>query len=204
MTYTIDAQRPAGLPTPPPTVNLLIADPDASSYVSVLRNAYRLTLTSNIDEAMRQLGLVGPEIVIAGLEVPNGSALELCTRAKNTPADPSVLVTTDDPHSVPDALLAGCDSVLLKPFAPNLVLSRLSLLTRARQLRYRAERQRAKASHLRERSDLIRTGGLVEWPNTHCPQCDHSGVTTFDFASHRRAWFACLECKNVWMAKPPE
>lgn len=25
------------------------------------------------------------------------------------------------------------------------------------------------------------------WPNTHCPYCQNNGVTSFEFASHRRA-----------------
>lgn len=42
---------------------------------------------------------------------------------------------------------------------------------------------------------------MREWPTTRCAHCDHEGVMSFEYASHRRAWYACLACKKVWMAK---
>jgi hypothetical protein len=42
------------------------------------------------------------------------------------------------------------------------------------------------------------------WAEVACTRCQQDGVVSFEFASHRRAWYACLECKNVWMAKRRE
>jgi hypothetical protein len=52
-----------------------------------------------------------------------------------------------------------------------------------------------------DRSEALLAGTNRVWPNTHRPYCNHGGVTRFEFCSHRRAWFACLECKKVWIAK---
>jgi len=122
------------------------------------------------------------------------------------PVPATVLVTTTDVEKIPDAILAGCDAVLLKPFAPNLLFARVGRLVRSRstELRYRAVRQRAKSHHLHERSDLLLAGTNQQWPNTHCPYCMHQGVTSFEFTSYRRAWYACLDCKKVWLAKRQE
>jgi transposase-like protein len=64
--------------------------------------------------------------------------------------------------------------------------------------------QRAKSDHLLQRGELARHGTNVQWPNTVCPYCNHRGVTSFDFISHRRAWYACPECKKVWMGRRQE
>jgi hypothetical protein len=46
--------------------------------------------------------------------------------------------------------------------------------------------------------------GNKQWPNSACPYCNHRGVTNFDFISHRRSWYACPECKKVWIGKRQE
>ena len=115
-------------------------------------------------------------------------------------------MTTSAAERVPDALVAGCDGVLLKPFAPNLLYARIGRLLRARTdaLVSRARQQHLKALHLGERADMLLSGSNRVWPNTHCPYCNHAGVTSFEFCSHRRAWYACVECKKVWIAKRQE
>jgi hypothetical protein len=104
---------------------------------------------------------------------------------------------------VPGALAAGCDAVLLKPFPPNLLHARIGRLLRARGeiLKNRAVQSQLKVHHLGERSELLLGGTNRVWPNTHCPYCSHPGITSFEYCSHRRAWYACLECKKVWIAK---
>jgi DNA-binding response OmpR family regulator len=133
----------------------------------------------------------------------DGSGLDICRAAKAKRLPPSVLVVTPRPEDAPDALLAGCDGILLKPFTANLVVNRTSRLLRARfdQLRVRSARVRNKGAHLRERSELLKLGVTREWPATSCPYCAHHSVTSFDYTSLRRAWYACVQCKKVWLAK---
>jgi len=182
------------------------ASTDAASYAAVLRGSYRVATTGSPDVAKQHLRRQVPGLLITELELPGGDGVEICREAKRLRLPPPVLVTTINAERVPDALAAGCDGVLLKPFAPNLLYARIGRLLRARSeaLRARAHTQNLKTAHLADRSDALLGGTNRVWPSTHCPYCDHNGVTSFEFCSHRRAWFACLECKKVWIAKRQE
>jgi DNA-binding response OmpR family regulator len=140
------------------------------------------------------------------LDLSDGCGEEICRKAKTLAPAPTVLVTTPKAERVPEALLAGCDGVLLKPFAPNLLYARIGRLLRARsiELHIRAERQHAKSAHLSDRLELIAARTNQVWPNTHCPHCAHSGVTSFEHLSYRRSWYACLACRKVWIAQRQE
>jgi DNA-binding response OmpR family regulator len=182
---------------------LVDASTDAAAYAAVLRGSYRVATTASSDVARQFLRRQAPGLVITELDLPGGDGVEVCREAKRLTLPPPVLVTTSNADRVPDALAAGCDGVLLKPFAPNLLFARIGRLLRARSevLRARARNQGLKTAHLADRSEALLGGTNRVWPNTHCPYCNHGGVTSFEFCSHRRAWFACLECRKVWIAK---
>jgi DNA-binding response OmpR family regulator len=199
---------PGGLAAPTPIPELLIVDREevTSRYVAALRETYRVTPVNTAEAALRHVERSAPAMLVLELALPDGGADRVCRAAKdlNTPA--TVLVTTADVEQVPDAIEAGCDAVLLKPFAPNLLFARIGRLVRARsaELRYRSYRSRAKSEYLQERSDMLLAGSNQHWPNTQCPHCAHQGVTSFEFTSYRRAWYACLDCHKVWLAKRQE
>jgi DNA-binding response OmpR family regulator len=176
---------------------------EAARYAGLLRSSYRVAATSQVDVAKQFLHRSTPSLVLAELAIDGQSGVEVCREAKSLPTPPAVLVTTPNPDQVPDALAAGCDGVLLKPFPPNLLFARIARLLRGRGelLRAKAEQEHLKAAHLRDRSDSLLAGTNRVWPTTHCPYCNHAGATSFEFASYRRAWYACLECKKVWIAK---
>jgi len=185
---------------------LLLVDnaPDTASYAELLRTRYRaVNVTPYQRVALNYIQRAAPSLVVTNLTLEDGSGLDLCRAVKLMAAPASLLVTTNQPEEVPDALIAGCDSVLLKPFPVSLFVNRLSrmLRERSRQLRLRSARAMEKGAHLADRSELARMGTNREWPNTHCPYCDHEGVTSFDYAGLRRAWYACLACRKVWLAK---
>ena len=195
-----------GSATPPPAsmlslapmqADLLLADasPEASGYAAILRGTYRVSTTTSTDFATQFLHRHAPAFVVTDLLGVDG--VEICRAAKSLSLPPAVLVTTTETDRVPDALAAGCDGVLLKPFAPNLLFARIGRMWRAR-----APHQ--KTSHLSERSDGLPAGTNRVWPNTCCPYCSHAGVTSFEFCSHRRSWYACLQCRKVWIAKRQE
>jgi len=190
---------------PATTADLLIIDApsDAASTAAVLRGSYRVASTSAFDVAKQYLHRNPPALVVTELNLGGAAGAEICREAKTLQSPPSVLVTTSDTQLVPDALIAGCDGVLLKPFAPNLLFARIGRVLRARSeaLRERARASHLKTAHLSDRSELLLSGTNRKWPNTHCPYCAHTGVTSFEYASHRRAWYACLECRKVWIAK---
>jgi DNA-binding response OmpR family regulator len=186
---------------------ILVVDPDAVSanYGALFEESYGVNVTPNVPVALEYIRRAKPGLVVTEL-FPDGGGIEICRAAKAIAPPATVLVTTAQTDGVPDALTVGCDGILLKPFAPNLLMARVSRLLRERsnQLRLQAARSLGKSAHLSERSDLLKAGTNRVWPNTQCPYCDHSGVTSFDFASMRRAWYACLDCKKVWVAKRQE
>jgi CheY-like chemotaxis protein len=128
-------------------------------------------------------------IVVTELELSAGDAIELCTLAKTVSRAVLVLAVTSNPTRVPRALIEGCNSVLLKPFAPNLLYARLGRLTRDLQ------------TVCAFPAVTVATGTNQHWPGVACPGCGHSGATSFDATSLRRAWYACLACEHVWIAK---
>ena len=194
--------------TPPPLPELLLVDAEevTARYVAPLREKFRVTQITSTDGALRHMERESPGLVVTELSLPDGSGEQLCRAAKDLKTPATVLVITSDVQQVPGAIEAGCDAVLLKPFAPNLLFARLGRLLRARaaELRVRAVRQRAKSVHLQFRTDLLLAGSNEHWPNSHCPHCAHQGVTSFEFTSYRRAWYACMACRKVWIAKRQE
>jgi DNA-binding response OmpR family regulator len=185
-----------------------------AALAPALRASYTVAVTSNAGTAREYLRRAKPLLVVVGLDVLNGDSHATLRDARLVEPPPAVLVTTGRVECVPDALDAGCDGVLLKPFAPNLLHARIGRLLRARSavilaqihrqhgdaVRARAPDAMAKSEHLIGRSAVF-AGTNRAWPNSRCPCCDHESVTSFEYASHRRAWYACLSCRKVWLAR---
>lgn len=182
---------------------LLVEREDVIARYTPLLHNYRVATTTQIKAAVEYIRRSPPSLVITELDLEDGSGIEICRTAKTLQTPPSVLVTTPTPEQVPDALAAGCDGVLLKPFQPNLLLTRASRLLRAHstELRVRSARFMGKSSHLSERIEHLRKGTNQVWPSSYCPYCSHAGVTSFDHGATRRDWYACLSCRKVWLAK---
>ena len=197
---------PSISPTPAPDLLLVDGTPEAARYSAALRASYRVSATSSLDVAKEFLHRHVPSIVVTELELQGSDGVEICREAKSLPRPLPVLVTTTRTERVPDALAAGCDGVLLKPFPPNLLFARIGRLLRARSemLRERAHQQSLRSAYLTDRSQELLSGTNRVWPNTQCPYCHHNGATSFEFCSHRRAWYACLDCRKVWIAKRQE
>jgi DNA-binding response OmpR family regulator len=208
MAFTVpgSASLPSVSPSPVPDLLLVDASPEAGEYAELLRANYRVAATSSMDVAKQFLHRHRPALVVTELDLKDADGVDICREAKSLATAPLVLVLTARTERVPDALVAGCDGVLLKPFAPNLLFSRIGRLLRARNEMLRARMQRAtlRSAHLSDRSEALLTGTNRAWPNTYCPYCNHNGVTSFEFCSHRRSWYACTECKKVWIAKRQE
>jgi len=200
------ASLPPVSPSPVPDVLLVDGSPEAGEYAALLRANYRVSATSSMDVAKQFLHRHRPALVVTELDLKDADGVEVCREAKSLATAPLVLVLTARTERVPDALVAGCDGVLLKPFAPNLLFSRIGRLLRARNevLRTRVQHATLRSAHLSDRSEALLAGTNRAWPNTYCPYCNHNGVTSFEFCSHRRSWYACTACKKVWIAKRQE
>src|SRR5436190_22241803 len=108
-------------PTPAlaPAPDLLFVDsaPEAVEMSAIIRNSCRVATTSSVDVAKQFLHRNPPSLVVTEVDLLGGDGVDICRVAKSLPVPPPVLVTTAKVERVPDALAAGCDGVLLKPFA---------------------------------------------------------------------------------------
>lgn len=156
-------------------LDILLVDQDAG-VIERLRSRFSVTVASTLDAAIRQLERTAPQILVVELALANGDGVEVCQAARSSRRRPHVLVTTSAADRVPAALRAGCDAVLLKPFEPNLLFTRIGRL-------------------------LSSERGLNRfWPGWPCPSCHGDGVVSFDYTGRRRMWCACLACNHVWIA----
>jgi DNA-binding response OmpR family regulator len=174
-----------------PSAEILLLDSDivTATLAPMLRNSYRVALASSVATARDYLRRRCIDLMVIDMHLPDGPTLDLCREAKALPKPPLVLVTTDNVQQVPEALEVQCDGVLLKPFAPNLLVARIARLIRARS----------------QTTDHAASAGTNRfWRETPCPHCERQGVTSFEFASHRQAWYACSGCKKVWLGKRQE
>jgi DNA-binding response OmpR family regulator len=169
----------------------------------VLSESYAPLVERSVSGATRRLSEGRPAIVITELVLPDGDGVEICRMAKAHLRPPLVIVTTAAPERIPQALIAGCNAVLLKPYSPNLLCTRIGRLRqlsdRAATIHCAVHRDIAIAVHA---SASVTTNQV--WNDIQCPGCGRSGATSFDFASHRRMWCACLACQHVWVARRRE
>lgn len=170
---------------PRPSAEILLMGSEATTtqLAPILVGNYRVVVSSSLANARAFLARLGVDVIVTDMDMPD--AVSICREAKALRHAPAVLVTTAQVERVPDALEARCDGVLLKPFTPNLLIARIGRLLRGRG----------------QRAPL---GTNRFWPDTDCPYCDSHGVTSFEFASHRRSWYACGKCKKVWLGKRRE
>lgn len=182
--------------------SILFVDPGtADAYLPSLRIHFEVTAASSVDQAIRALRAFQPTLVISELTVPEGDGLAICHQSKALACPPSVLVTTAVPERVPGALLAGCDGVLMKPFARSLLHTRIGRLLRdrANARRERAVQQHVTMAGVNELTNPTQSGTNVVWPDVHCPSCSVGNAVAFDAASVKRMWYGCLACRHVWM-----
>ncbi len=193
---------PTGLEVPNP-VSILVVDPDAEAFLPLLRRRFEVTAVSSEAQAVRALKAFQPTMVITELALPDGDGASVCRQSKMGEAGVTLtLATTSEPERVPAALEAGCDGVLMKPFPPNLLYTRVGRLLKIREkeLNDRAMWQHARSTFQIAHAPHMTAGTNVVCHDAVCPSCGRGGGVGFDAASHRRMWYACLPCGNVWIA----
>jgi CheY-like chemotaxis protein len=184
-------------------VSILFVDPGADSFLPGLRRHFEVTPVTSEAQALRALKAFEPTLVITELVLPDGDGVAVCRQSKAGEAGATlVLATTSEPARVPEALKAGCDGVLMKPFPPNLLYTRVGriLRTREKALNDRAMWQHARSTFQIERAPHLTAGTNVVCQDAVCPSCGRRGAVGFDAAIRRRMWYACLPCGHVWMA----
>jgi DNA-binding response OmpR family regulator len=165
-------------PLPRPDVLFLAPESLTAALGLSLRMSFTVSVTSTCETALEFLRRARLTLVVIDLDCETEAA-QMCREARRINPYAAVLVTTASPAAVPDALMAGCDSVLLKPYPPNLFYGRVWRLLRAGN----------------EPRQTHRT-----WSEMHCPSCKRGSAVSFEFASRGHAWYACLGCRHVWVA----
>lgn len=158
-----------------PEVLLIDDDRVTRSLVPALQASYSVTATSHIEAAREFLRQLKPALLIMELDVVDGAAVDICREAKAARSGTTVLVTSGSAEKIPDALAAGCDEVLMKPFPLNLLCARMSRILRVPGASKRV------------------------WPMVACPHCGQRGSMSFEIASRHQAWYACLTCRKAWL-----
>jgi|SRR5688572_2979350 len=141
-------------------------------------------------EALRLIERSRPRVIALDWDLPEIDPVAICAAAKQV-GPVGILAVTAKPERAPSALKAGCHSLLLKPFSLNLVAARLGRLCREMP---------AAAAATRLGASLSLWGTNRTWPEVHCPQCNKGNAVCFEYSSHRRSWYACLQCEHVWIA----
>ena len=120
---------------------LLLAD-DSVTIQRVIELTFadediQVVAVSDGDQAIARVNAEPPDIVLADVGMPGRNGYEVAQYIKETPAlahIPVLLLTgAFEPVDQARATAAGCDGVLVKPFEPQLVISRVKeLLARSR------------------------------------------------------------------------
>jgi CheY-like chemotaxis protein len=148
----------------------------------------------NTADAIKLMERWRPRVVVVDWDVPDFDGRHICEAAQQMRGT-GVLVTTAVPDHAPAALKAGCHALLLKPLNTNLIAARLGRLSR----------ELPAATLIRGISEKLGHGGTNRtWPEMACPQCAQTGTVGFEYASHRRTWYACLSCDSVWVGTRQE
>ena len=153
----------------------------------------RFAARSTLD-AVRLIERWRPRVVAVDWDLTDCDARQICAAAK-AHAGTGILATMEKAESAPSALKAGCHTLLLKPLTTNLIAARLGRLSRELPTGPLATRLAEKFGQ---------TGTNRAWPDIACPRCQQAGAVSFEYSSHRRTWYACLECEAVWLDRRQE
>jgi CheY-like chemotaxis protein len=169
-------------PSDPPVIVLLaVAVDDVMRYPS---DASRFVAAHTTRDAIAQLERLKPRVMVIDWDHPEVDPTVLCRRAVRADQAPLVMAITVA-QQVPRALRAGCDAILLKPFAPNLAAARIGRLCREAHLPPALQA-------------MFPRGTNRTWRDVACPSCGAGSAVAFDYASHRQSWYACLTCEDTW------
>jgi len=103
-------------------------DPQIRRALSlILRDAgYEVLVSSNAEQALDRAAVAGPHLAIVDLLLPDEHGIGLCRRLREWSGMPIlVLSAVGDEQTKIDALHAGADDYVTKPFAPGELVARV-------------------------------------------------------------------------------
>ena len=166
---------------------VIALDPiDSTRFPTAATRAYTAQSTNHA------IGLIEefrPRLVAVDWDYPASDATKIVAAAQRVIPLVGIFVVTACAEHVPAILRTGCHAVMLKPLITNLVAARLGRLLR----------QLPAAAAANRLGFQFRWKGTIQhYPDVCCPRCESADAVCFDFAAHRRAWFACTTCDHTW------
>jgi CheY-like chemotaxis protein len=120
-----DSPPPRGRRAPVSTISVLLVEDDAD-IATLLRlcldpSRYAVAWVETLAEASAALARTRPEVAVVDIGLPDGNGLDLCRAIKARHADVRIVVITagQTGQSRRDALRAGADRFVAKPFDPD-------------------------------------------------------------------------------------
>jgi adenylate cyclase len=99
-------------------------------------NGYEVTAASSGPEALERVSEDVPDIVLLDIQMPGMNGYEVCRRLRESPATqflPVVMVTSSDQEVRINAIEAGADDFIIKPFNKQELLARVRSLVRIKR-----------------------------------------------------------------------
>lgn len=117
---------------------VLVVDDEASirevlcQYLAA--EGFLTTQAADGDEALRQVSMKPPDMIILDLMLPGTDGLEVCRRIRATSAVPIIMLTArgEEPDKV-SGFSVGADDYVTKPFSPREVVMRVRAMMRRLQ-----------------------------------------------------------------------
>jgi hypothetical protein len=180
----VAAPLPAGRISPAVGCVLVVSAPERTDYYPT--GSFTRLAAHRTHDAIAAIERRRPVVVVIEWDFAEVDARAVCRVAAIFPTI-SMLASMANPADAPAAIKAGCQAILLEPLAPQLAMMRIVRLAQA------PPRVPAPATN----STTYRL-----WSEMVCPSCQVAGVASFEMATRRTLWFACLRCDHVWTARP--
>ncbi len=121
---------------PSPELQRILVVDDEPQITRVLRTTlsnrgYSIRTASDGDQALEVMRDWSPDLIITDLAMPNMEGLELCQRVRAKSTVPIIVLSVrgEEKNKI-EALDAGADDYVTKPFAPNELLARVRAMLR--------------------------------------------------------------------------
>ena len=118
------------MPSPEPKANILVVD-DEPQITRVLKTSlsnhgYGIRTASDGEEALQMMKDWSPDLIVTDLRMPNMDGLQLCRQVRTESRIPIIVLSVKGEDSIKvEALDAGADDYVTKPFSMNELLARI-------------------------------------------------------------------------------